>query len=130
MTNKNATMTATPDEIVTKLVEGKAAMKRVNGLAPDALLFSMHDVMAGRGGKVGTNPKRNKIDDKRDIKGDRKEKDLQKCIYCRRQGNITKNSISKQRGDPPTAADTAANAYPETTLTLNTSIENNWIVAS
>ena len=38
--DKNATMTATPNEIVTKLVEKEAAIKRENGLAPDTLLFA------------------------------------------------------------------------------------------
>jgi hypothetical protein len=39
MMDKNATMTATPDEIVTKLVEKDAAIKRENGLAPESLLL-------------------------------------------------------------------------------------------
>jgi hypothetical protein len=34
MMNKNATMPATPDEIVTKLVETDAAIKREKALAP------------------------------------------------------------------------------------------------
>jgi hypothetical protein len=38
--------------------------------------------------------------------------------------------LSKQRGDPPKAADTAAKASTETTSTLTTSIENYWMVAS
>jgi len=38
--------------------------------------------------------------------------------------------LSKQRGDPPKAADTAAKALTETTSTLTTSIENYWMVAS
>jgi hypothetical protein len=37
---KTATMTATPDEIFTKLVEKDAAIKRENGLAPEALVFA------------------------------------------------------------------------------------------
>jgi hypothetical protein len=40
--------------------------------------------------------------------------------------------LSKQRGDPPKAADTAAKASTEAsaTSTLTTSIENYWMVAS
>jgi hypothetical protein len=40
--------------------------------------------------------------------------------------------LSKQRGDPPKSADTAIKASTEelATLTLTTSIENNWRVAS
>jgi len=45
--DKNPTMTTTPDEIVTKLVEKEAAIKRDNGLAPEALLFAKK---GGRGG--------------------------------------------------------------------------------
>jgi hypothetical protein len=63
---KNAMMTATPDEIITKLVEKEAAIKRDNGLAPDALPFEKKGVSRGRGGKVGKSPKRDKRDDKRD----------------------------------------------------------------
>jgi len=60
MMDKNATMTATPDEIVTKLVEKEAAIKREIGLAPEALLFAMkggggNGSKAGKGGRI---PKR------------------------------------------------------------------------
>jgi hypothetical protein len=37
--DKNATMTATPNDIVTKVIEMEAAIKRENGLAPKALLL-------------------------------------------------------------------------------------------
>ena len=39
MMDKNATMTATIDEIVTKLIEKDAAINRENGLTPEALLL-------------------------------------------------------------------------------------------
>jgi hypothetical protein len=51
MMDKNTTMTATPDEIVTKLVEKEAAIKREKGLAPEALLFAKKG--GGNGGKAG-----------------------------------------------------------------------------
>jgi len=126
--DKNATMTATPDEIVTKLVQMDAAIKREKGLAPEALLFAKKG--GGKGGiagKVGRSPKRDKRDDKRDNKGDRdrKKKDFRKCFHCKLRGHTTENCLSKQHGDPPKAADTAAKASTETT-----SIENYWIVAS
>jgi len=130
MMDKNATMTATPYDIVTKLVEMEAAIKGENGLAPEALLFAKKGGKGGRGSKVGKSPKRDKRDDKRDNKDDRKEKDLRKCFHCQRRGHITENCLSKQRGDPPKAADTAAKASTKTTSTLTTSIENNWMVAS
>jgi len=134
MMDKNATMTATPNEIVTKLVEKDAAIKRENGLAPQALLFAKKGGKGGsggyggRGGKGGKSPKMDKRDDKRDNKGDndRKEKDFQKCFHCLWRGYTTENCLSKQRGDPPKAADTAAKASTEAsaTSTLTTSIEN------
>jgi len=64
MMDKNATMTATPDEIVTKLVHQETAIKRENGLAPDALLFAKKGGRGGRGSKVGKSPKRDERDDK------------------------------------------------------------------
>jgi len=135
--DKNATMTATPDEIVTKLVEKEAAIKRENGLAPEALPFAKKHGKGGGGnggkaGKGGRSPKRDKRDDKRDNKNDRKEKDFRKCFHCQRRGHTTENCLSKQRGDPPKSADTAAKASTEAsaTSTLTTSIENYWMVAS
>jgi hypothetical protein len=136
MIDKNATMTATPDEVVTKRGEKEAAIKRENGLAPEALLFAKKGGKGGNGGnsskagKGGEGPRRDSRDDKRDNKGD-KEKDCRKCFHCQRRGHTTENCLSKQRGDPPKSADTAIKASTEelATLTLTTSIENNWRVA-
>jgi hypothetical protein len=130
MMYKNATMTATPDEIVTKLVEKEAAIKRENGLAQEALLFAKKGGRGGRGGKVGRSPKRDKRDNKRDNKDDRKEKHFRKCFHCQRRGHTTENCLCMQRSDPPKAADTGAKASTETTSTLTTSIENYGMVAS
>jgi len=131
MIDKNATMTATPYEIVTKLVEKKAAIKRENGLAPEALLFAKK---GGKGGTCGNGGKASKGGrspkmDKRDNKDNRKEKDFRKCFHCQLRGDTTENCLTKQRGNPPKAADTAAKPSTETTLTLTTSIENYWMVA-
>jgi hypothetical protein len=52
MLNKNTMMTTTPDEIVTKLIEKEAAIKKQNGLTPEALLF------AKNGGKGGASAKK------------------------------------------------------------------------
>jgi hypothetical protein len=60
----------------------------------------------------------------------RKERDFRKCTHCHRRGHTTENCLSKQRGDPPKAADTAAKASTETTSTITTLIENYWMVAS
>ena len=129
--DNDATMTTMPDAIVTKLVQIEAAIKTEIGLAPDALLFAMKGGRGGRGSKLGKSPKRDKRDDKRDDKGDndRKEKDLRKCFHCQRRGHITEISLSKQCGDPPKSADTAATASTETTSTPTTSIENYSMVA-
>jgi len=132
--DKNATMTTTPNEMVTKLVETEAAIMTENGLAPEALLFAKKGCKGGgNGGKAskgGKSPRR----DKRDKKGDndRKEKDFRKCFHWQRRGHTTENCLSKQCGDPPKSADTAAKASTEAsaTSTLTTSIENYWMVAS
>jgi len=92
MRNKNATMTTTPDEIITKLVEKEAAIKIDNGLTPQALLFAKKGGKGGNGGKAGKggkSPKRDMRDKKRD--NNRKEKDLRKCLHCQRRGRITEN---------------------------------------
>jgi len=136
--DKNATMSATPEEIVTKLVEKEAATKRENGLAPEAQLFANKGGKGGGNGgkanKVGRSLKRDRRDDERDNSGDndRKEKDVRKCFHCQRQGHITENCLSKQPGDHPKYADTAAKASTEAsaTSTLTTSIENYWMVAT
>jgi len=131
--DKNATMTATSDQIITKLIEKEAAIKRENGLAPEALLFAKKGGRGGgNGGKAGRGGKsrsRDTRDDKRDNKGD-KEKDFRKCFHCQRRGHTTENCLSKQLGDAPKAADTEAKASTETTSTLTTSIEIYWMVAS
>jgi len=132
MMDKNAMMTATPDEIVTKLIKKEAAIKRENWLAPEALLFAKKGGRGGRGGTVGKSPKRDKSDDKRNNKGDndRKAKDFRKCFDCQRRGHTTENCLSKQRGNPPKSADPAAKSSTETTSTVTTLIENYWMVAS
>jgi hypothetical protein len=126
--DKLATMIATPDDIVTKLIEKEAAFMTENGFAPEALPCAMKGGKGGNGSKAAkgsSSPKK----DKRDNKNDRKEKDFRKCFYSQRQWHTTGNYLSKQRGNPPKAADTAAKSSTDTTLTLTTSIENYWMVA-
>jgi hypothetical protein len=120
MMDKNATRTAHPDEIVTKLIEKEAAIRRENGLAPEALLFSKTGG-TGNGGKAGKGGRSQKRD-KRDIKDHSKEKDFRKYFHCQRRGHTTENCFSKQRGDRPNAADTTAKGLTETTSTFTTSI--------
>jgi hypothetical protein len=80
--DKNAIMTATPNEIVTKLVKKEAAIKRENGLAPEALLFAKKVGRGGRGGNVGKSTKSDNSEDRRDNNDDTKEKDFRKCFHC------------------------------------------------
>jgi hypothetical protein len=111
MIDKHATMTATSDEIITKLVKKEAAIKRQNGLAPDLQLFAKKGGRGTRGGKVGRSPKRDKRVNKRDDQGDidRKQKHFRKCYHCQRQWHTTGNCLSKQHGNPPKTANIAPN---------------------
>jgi hypothetical protein len=86
--DKNATMTTTPDEIVSMLVEMEAGTKRENGLAPAALLFAKKgdEGGGGNGGKAGKGG-RSPQTDQRDNRDDRKEKDFGKCLHCHRRGH-------------------------------------------
>jgi len=130
--NKTPQCPPPPEDIMSKLVEMEAAVKRVNELAPDALLFAKKGGKGGsggnggRGGKGDKSPKR----DKRYNKDDRKEEDLGKCFHCQQQRYITENCFSKQRGDLPMAANTAAKASTDITSTRTTSIENYWMLVS
>jgi hypothetical protein len=121
MMDKHTTMTTVPDELVTKLVLKKAALKREDAFAPEALLVARQgDKGDGNGSKAGKgsrSPKRDKSDNQRDI--NRKEKDFRKCFHCQRRGHTTENCLSNQSSEPPKSADTAAKASTETT-----SIEN------
>jgi hypothetical protein len=132
MMDKNATMPATLDEIVTKLIEKNTAITRENWLAPEAVLFTIMDSKSGKASKGGRSPKRDKRDDNRDNKDKRKEKDFRKCFHCQLRGHTTENCLGKQRGDPPKSADTTATASSAASAmsTLTTSIENYWMVAS
>jgi hypothetical protein len=136
MMGKNATMTATANEIVTKLVEKEAAIKKQNGHALEALLFAKTGGKGSSGGyadqagKVSRSQKSDKRDDKRDNRGDndRKEKEFRKRFHCHPRGHTTDNCLHQQPGDSPTAAKTGVKASPETTSTLITSIKNYWMV--
>jgi len=126
MTHNDPTMTATPDEIVTKLVDREAAINRENGLSPEAPLFAKKGGKRGKCRRSGNGPMR----DKKDNEDDRKDNDQRKCFLHKRRGHITENCLSKKRGDLPKTADTAAISSTETTSTLTSSLENYWMAAS
>ena len=128
----NAMMTATPNEIITKLLEQEAAIKRQNELAPEALLFAKKGGKGGNDGNVGEvstgskSPKR----DKRDNMDIRKENVPLKSFHCQWRRHITEYCMSKQFSDPAEAADTGPKSLTGTTSTLTTSIQNYRMVAS
>jgi hypothetical protein len=82
--DKNAKMTTSSNEIITKLITKEAAIKREKGLAPEALHFAKKggNGGGGNGGKASQGSRSPKWD-KRDNKGD-KEKDIRKCFHCQR----------------------------------------------
>jgi len=130
----NAMMTATPDETVTTLVDIEPAINSENWLAPEHLPFAKKGGKgggnSGKAGKGGKSPNRVKRDNQGDNQDDRKDKNFRKCFHYQWRGHITDNYLSKQRGNPPKAANTAAKASADTPSTLTTSIENSWMVAS
>jgi len=120
MIDKNAMITTTPNEIVTKLVQKAAAIMGENGLTPEALFFAK---MCGKGGKGGKDPTRNKTINR----NHRNEKNQERYILCQRRGHITGNCFSMQQGDSPMAANTIGKASAETTSNLTTSIRKYWM---
>jgi hypothetical protein len=126
----NATMTATPNEIITKLVKTEAAIKRQNKLAPEAILFAKKDGKSGNGGNASKVGKGSIIPNwnERDNTADRKDSVPAKSIQCQRRSYITKNCVSTQTSNPALAAATGVEALTQTMSTLTTSIENYWIV--
>jgi len=124
---KVATMAATPNEIVTMLVEMVAAIKSENALAPDALLCAKKGGKGGNGGNgsKGSNESESPRRDKSDNKDDGNKKNLRRSSHCQQQAHLASNCFSMQCGDPPQAADTAANAstVAVATSSLTMSIE-------
>ena len=62
--DRKVTNNAMPDEIITKLAEMQAAIKREIGLTPEALLFAKKGGNGGgnggNGGRGGKSPRRDK----------------------------------------------------------------------
>jgi hypothetical protein len=132
MMDRDATITATTNVSVAKLVNLDVSTERVNGIAPEAVFFpKLGGEGGGTGGKAGKDGK-SPMRVKRDHTDNWKEKDLRKCTHWQEPGHITENCLSNQGGDPPMAADTVATASTEAwaTSTLTTLIQNHWIVAS
>jgi hypothetical protein len=98
MMDKNETATLTPDEIVIKLVEKEAMMKRENGLGQEALLFAKGNGKGNAKGK-GNGRKSWKGDQSDEDQGDRKSQPM--CFYCRKEGQKVWNCVSMKCSDPP-----------------------------
>jgi len=126
MMDKNAMATLTPDEIVIKLVEKEATIKRENGLWQDALLFAKRN---GKG--QGKGRKSWKGGESDEDQGDRKSQPT--CFYCHQEGHKVWNCPSMKRGDPPVtqerteipAKDDSINAARVSAEM--TTIENHWV---
>jgi len=104
---QEATITDTHNEIVSKPVKKKAAIKTENGLAPEAVFVAKITGKSGNGGKLGKAANIKKWL-REIIQNDNKETDHGKCIHCPPQGHSTVNCLSKQYCNSPKAANTAA----------------------
>jgi len=131
MMDKNATATLTPDEIVIKLVEKEATIKRENGLGQEALLFAQG---SAKGKGKGKGRKSWKGDESDEDQGDRKSQPT--CFYCHKEGHKVWNCPSMKRGDSPVtkeSTETAAKAKDDTitaardSAEMTTTIENYWV---
>jgi len=129
MMDKNATATLTPDEIVIKLVEKEATIKREKGLGQEALLFAKGNAKGKGKGKGRKSWKGDESDEDQDRKG------KPTCFYCHKEGHKVWNCPSMKRGDPPVTkenTETAAKAKDDTTAArdsaeMTTTIENYWV---
>jgi len=138
MMDKNATATLTPDEIVIKLVEKQATIKRENGLGQEALLFAKGN---GKGNAKGNAKGKGKGNGRKSRKGDESDEDQDRkgkptCFYCHKEGHKVWNCQSMKRSDPPVAkesTETTAKAMDDTITTardsveMTTIIENYWV---
>jgi len=138
MIDKNATATLTPNEIVIKLLEKEATIKRENGLGQEALLFAK--------GNANGNAKRNakgqgegsgrmswKDDESDEDQGDRKSQPM--CFYCHQEVHKVWNCPSMNRGDlrvTKETTETPAKAQDDTITARDseetmTTIETYWV---
>jgi len=125
---KIAMATLTPDEIVIKLVEKEATIKRVKGHGQEALPFTKR-----KGEGRGKGRKRGKGDESDEDQGDRKSQPT--CFYCHKEGHKVWNCPSMKRSDPPLTkkhTETAAKAKDDTitardSAEMTTMMENYWL---
>jgi len=118
MMDKNSTATLTPDEIVIKLVEKEATIKRENGLGQEALLFAKGNGKGNAKGNAkgkGKGRKSGRGDQIDEDQGDRKSQPM--CFYCHKEGHKGRNCPSMKRGDSHVtkeSTETAAKAKDDT----------------
>jgi len=131
MMDKNATATLTPDEIVIKLVEKEATIKRENGLGQEALLFAKGNAKGNAKGKGKGKGRKSWKGDESDEDQDRKGKPT--CFDCHKEGHKVWNCPSMKRGDPPVTKESTETAAMDDTITAArvsaemTTIENYWV---
>jgi hypothetical protein len=131
MMDKNATATLTPDEIVIKLVEKQATIKRENGLGQEALLFAKGNAKGNAKGKGKGKGRKSWKGDESDEDQDRKGKPT--CFYCHKEGHKVWNCPSMKRGDPPVIQESTEIPAKDDSITAArfsaemTTIENYWV---
>ena len=133
MMDKNATATLTPDEIVIKLVEKEATIKRENGLGQEALLFAKGNTKGNAKGNA-----KGKGKGRKSWKGDESDKDQDRkgkptCFYCHKEGHKVWNCPSMKRGDSPATQESTGMPAKDDSITAArvsaemTTIENYWV---
>jgi len=132
MMDKNATATLTPDEIVIKSVEKEATIKRQNGLAQEALLFTKGNAKGNAKGKGKGKDRKSWKGDESDEDQDRKGKPT--CFYCHKEGHKVWNCPSMKRGDPPVTKESTETAAKDDTITAVSvsaeTIKNYWVTTT
>jgi len=135
MMDKTATATLTSDEIVIKLAEKEATIKREKGIGQKALLFVKGNAKANAKAKgKGKGRKSWKGDESDQDQTDRKGHPT--YFYCHKEGHKVWNCRSKKRGDPPVtkeSTETAAKAKDDDitaardSAEMTETIENYWV---
>jgi len=125
MMDKNAMEILTPDEIVIKLVEKEATIKRETWLGLEALLFAKGNAKGQAKGKSRKSRNGHESDEDQDRKG------KPTCFYCHMEGYKVWNCLSMKQGDPPITKESTGTSAMDDTLTAARvpaeTIENYWV---
>ena len=130
----NTKATLTPDEIVIKLVEQEATIKRENRLGQEALLFAKGNAKGnakGKGNGKGRKSWKGHESDENQVR-----KGNPTCCHCHKEGHMVWNCQSMQCGESPVrkvSTETAAKTRDGTINTardsaeMTTTIKNYWV---